>query len=55
MKIVLFNKAHAARVCLNGNPCKLCMYYYTNCTHIPTDICVRHGGFQPSDTKIFTL
>lgn len=55
MKILLFNKAYATRVCLGKNPCKLCMYYDTNCRHIPTGICVQYGGFQPSDTKIFTL
>lgn len=55
MKIMLFNKVHAARVHLSKNPCKPCIYFSANCTHIPTDICVQYGGFQPSDTKIFTL
>lgn len=55
MKILLFNKAYDARVYLNENPCKLCVYFSTNCTHISADICVQYGGFQPSDTKIFTL
>lgn len=55
MKVMFLNKAHAARVHLDTNPCKLCMYYSLGCTYIPTSICIEYGGFAPSDTKIFTL
>ena len=54
MKIMFLNKAYKARV-RDISPCELCMYSSTNCTHIPTNICVEYGGFQTSDTKIFTL
>lgn len=54
MKIMFLNKAHTARV-RDISPCKLCMYFHTNCTHIPTDICVRYGGFQNTNEEIFTL
>jgi hypothetical protein len=54
MKLMFLNKAYTARV-RDMSPCKLCMYSSSYCTHIPTDICVQYGGFQPSDTKIFTL
>lgn len=55
MKVILFDKAYKAQVYLNGNPCKSCVYSDTDYAHISTDICVQYGGFQPSDTKIFTL
>jgi hypothetical protein len=55
MKVMLFNKAYKARVYLNGHPCKLCMYYATNCAHIPTDVCVLYGGFQNTNEEIFKI
>ena len=55
MKMMFLNKVYAAQVRLDTHPCKLCMYYSTNCIHIPTAVCVLYGGFQSSDTKIFTL
>jgi hypothetical protein len=54
MKLMFLNKAYIAQV-RDISPCELCMYSYTNCTHIPTSICRQYGGFHPSDTKIFTL
>lgn len=54
MKILLFNKAYKARV-RDISPCELCMYSYTSCTHIPTDICVQYGGFQNTNEEIFKL
>ena len=56
MKILWFNKAYKARVCLGKNPCKLCMYYDTSCCrHIPTGICVQYGGFQNTNEEIFKI
>lgn len=54
MKIMFLNKAHTARV-RDISPCELCIYCHTNCTHIPTDICVLYGGFQNTNEEIFTL
>lgn len=54
MKLMFLNKAYTARV-RDINPCKSCMYSHTNCTHIPTDICVPYGGFQNTNEEIFTL
>jgi hypothetical protein len=55
MKILLFNKAYTTRGRLDKNPCKLCVYYDTNCTHISTDICVQYGGFQTTNEEIFKI
>lgn len=54
MKIMFLNKAYIARV-RDISPCELCMYSYTNCTHIPTSICIQYGGFQNTNEEIFTL
>lgn len=55
MKMMFLNKAYAAQVRLDTHPCKLCMYYNTICTHIPTDICVLYGGFQNTNEEIFKI
>ena len=55
MKIMLLNKAYAARVHFNTNPCTLCMCRHTNCAHILTEICVLYGGFQDTTEEIFKI
>lgn len=55
MKILLFNKAY--KIYVNpSNPCQECILdrgYI--CSKIPVQFCIEYGGFQLSDTKIFTL
>ncbi len=54
MKILLFNKAYDIYV-NPSNPCHKCLMDGETCSNIPVAFCVEYGGFQPSDTKIFTL
>ena len=56
MKVMLFDNAY------NGfsppsSPCRLCILKvkHSDCRKIPTWLCIKCGGFYPSDTKIFTL
>ena len=54
MKILLFNKAYD--VYINpSNPCRECIVSGSTCSKISVAICEDYGGFQSSDTKIFTL
>ncbi len=55
MKILLFNTPY--KIYVNPcNPCKKCILDRNGmCPKVPTAICIEYGGFQPSDTKIFTL
>ena len=55
MKIMYLNKAYTAKVHLGSHPCKLCMYYYTGCAHMPTEICISYGGFQATNEEIFKI
>ena len=55
MKIMFLNKAYTARVFRSISPCKLCMYQFTDCRHIPTDICTLYGGFQNTTEEIFKI
>lgn len=54
MKILLFDKAYDVHV-NPSNPCRMCIVDGTTCSEIPVAICEDYGGFQSSDTKIFTL
>jgi hypothetical protein len=55
MKIMIFNEVY------NGhtnqlNPCRECILSKDRiCSKIPSALCIECGGFQSSDTKIFTL
>lgn len=56
MKILLFNNAYKAYV-NPSNPCRKCIFLNRRklCSDIPASFCAEYGGFQSSDTKIFTL
>lgn len=55
MKIMLFNKAYK-RYVNPFNPCKKCILKgIETCSEIPVAVCEDYGGFQSSDTKIFTV
>ena len=56
MKIQLFNNAYKTHV-NSFNPCRKCIFSNRRklCSDIPASFCADYGGFQPSDTKIFTL
>lgn len=56
MKIMLFDKAYNMYV-NPSNPCRKCMLKNRSktCSKIPARLCVKYGGFQESETKIFTL
>lgn len=56
MKIMLFNK-EAYNANINPSlPCRKCKLKGTEiCSKISATFCVNYGGFQPSDSKIFTL
>lgn len=54
MKILLFDKTY--NVYVNpSNPCRECVIKGKVCLKIPAEFCIKYGGFQLSDTKIFTL
>lgn len=55
MKILLFDKTY--NVYVNpSNPCRECVIKKSKvCSKIPAEFCIKYGGFQLSDTKIFTL
>lgn len=55
MKILWFDKVLVAYT-NPSYPCHRCILKLTTyCRNMPTWICIEGGGFQFSDTKIFTL
>lgn len=56
MKMMLFNNTCTS---LNSpsTPCRTCILRLkpSSCRKIPAWFCIKYGGFQLSDTKIFTL
>jgi hypothetical protein len=54
MKILLFNKAYKLHI-NPSNPCSECIMKGNVCIKMPAEFCIEYGGFQSSDTKIFTL
>lgn len=56
MKIMSLNKTYDCHI-NPSNPCRMCIMKCkpSNCRKIPTWLCITGGGFQSSDTKIFTL
>lgn len=55
MKIMFLNKTYTARVRSDTHPCRLCIYYSTDCSDIPKGICVLYGGFQNTNEEIFKI
>jgi hypothetical protein len=53
--MLLFGKPY--KIDVNpSNPCQECILNRSNmCSKIPAAFCIEYGGFQSSDTKIFTL
>lgn len=55
MKIMMFNNTYSCHTD-PSNLCYRCILKLTTyCRNMPTWICIEGGGFQFSDTKIFTL
>ena len=55
MKIMIFDEVYNGRIG-PSNPCRECILRKDGtCVKIPQSICIWYGGFQSSDTKIFTL
>lgn len=54
MKILWFDKALVAYT-NPSYPCHECTMDKRMCSRIPVAFCREYGGFQSSDTKIFTL
>ena len=54
MKVMIFDKGYNA--CVNPSyPCRECALKGGVCGKISAAFCIEYGGFQSSDTKIFTL
>ena len=55
MKIMIFNEVYNGHI-TPPNPCRECILSQDRiCSRIPASLCIEYGGFQKSDTKIFTL
>lgn len=55
MKIMIFDEVYNGHISL-PNPCHECILNQDRiCSKIPSSLCIECGGFQKSDTKIFTL
>lgn len=56
MKIMMFNEVYNGHIS-PSNPCCECIFDRRGkiCSKIPAAFCIEYGGFQQSDTKIFTL
>lgn len=55
MKLLLFNEVYNAYV-NSDNPCLECILRENGrCLKVTAAFCAEYGGFQTSDTKIFTL
>lgn len=55
MKMMLFDKTYNMYV-NPSNPCRECILNRgATCSKIPATLCIEYGGFQESNTKIFTL
>lgn len=55
MKIMIFDEVYNGRIS-PPNPCSECILSKDRiCSKIPAALCIEYGGFQSSDTKIFTL
>lgn len=54
MKMMLRDRTYNCGV-ISSNPCYMCTLKNSGCSNLSIEFCVKYGGFQPSDTKIFTL
>jgi hypothetical protein len=55
MKIMMSNNTYSCHP-NPSHPCQRCVLKLTTyCQNIPSVLCIEGGGFQFSDTKIFTL
>ena len=55
MKIMIFDEVYNGHTS-QQNPCRECILSKDRiCSKIPASLCIEYGGFQKSDTKIFTL